>query len=67
MRYERIALRNARRRMLEFLKTKHVLNTMFNLEYILADLSFERNLEEQLKDEQKHRRAAMKKLSKHSG
>ena len=47
-------------------KTKHVLNTMFILEYSLADLSFERNLEEQLKNEQKHRLATMKKLSKHS-
>ena len=37
--------------MLEVLKTKHVLSTMFNFEYSLADLSFKRNLEEQLKNE----------------
>ena len=35
--------------MLELLKTKHVLNTMFILEYSLADHNFKRNLEEQLK------------------
>ena len=43
---ERIALRNARRRILELLKTKHVLNTMFILENSLADHNFEKNLEE---------------------
>ena len=37
--------------MLELLKTKHVLSTMFILEYSWADLNFERNLEEELKDE----------------
>ena len=30
---------------------KHVLNTMFIFEYRLADYNFERNLEEQLKNE----------------
>ena len=49
--YEIIAFRNARLRMLEFLKTKHVLSTMFILEYSLPDLNFERNVEEQLKNE----------------
>ena len=39
---ERIALWNARRRILELHKTKHVLSTMFIFEYSLADLSFER-------------------------
>ena len=48
---ERIALWNARWRILERLKTKHVLGTMFILEYILADHNYERNLEEQLKNE----------------
>ena len=51
MRYERIAFRNARLRMLELLKTRHVFNTMFIFEYSLADLNSERNLEEQLKNE----------------
>ena len=48
---ERIPLWNARRRIFELLRTKHVLNTMFILEYSLVDLSFERILEEQLKNE----------------
>ena len=51
MRYERIALQSARWRMLGLHKTRHVLNTMFILEYSLADLNSERNLEEQLKNE----------------
>ena len=36
--------------MLELLKIRHVLNTMFILEYSLTDHNFERNLEEQLKN-----------------
>ena len=48
---ERVALRNGRRRILELLKTEHVLNTKFILEYSLAGHNFERNLEEQLKNE----------------
>ena len=32
-------------------KQKHVLSTMFILEYSLTDLDSERNLEEQLKNE----------------
>ena len=51
MRYERIVLRNARWKMLELLKTRHVLNIMFILEYSLTDLDSKRNLEEQLKNE----------------
>ena len=51
MRYERIALRNARRRILELLRTKHVLSTMFILEYSLADHNSERDLEKQMKNE----------------
>ena len=39
--------------MLELLKTTHVLSTMFILEYSLADLNSERNLEEQWKNEKK--------------
>ena len=37
--------------MLGLHKTKHVLNTMFILDYSLTDLNFEKNLEEQLKNE----------------
>ena len=48
---ERIALWNARWRILELLKTRHVFSTMFNFEYSLADHHLERNLEEQLKNE----------------
>ena len=48
---ERIALRNARWRMLELLKIEHVLNTMFILEYRLADHNFEKKLEEQLEND----------------
>ena len=48
--YERIALRNARRRVLELLKTRHVLNNMFILEYSLTDLNFERNLGEKTEE-----------------
>ena len=64
---ERIALPNARWRMFELLKTTHVLNTMFILEYNLVDLSFERNLEEQLKNERKPWRTTMLSLHENSG
>ena len=56
---ERIALWNARRRILELLKTKHVLSTMFILEYSLTDLNSEKNLEEQLKNEKNPWRTTM--------
>ena len=56
---ERIALRSARWRMLELLKTKHVLSTMFNFEYSLEDHNFERNLEKQLKNERNPWRTTM--------
>ena len=59
---ERIALRNARWRMLELLKTKHVLSTMFIFEYSLADLNFEKNLEEQFENERKPWRTTMLSL-----
>ena len=48
---EGIALRNARRRILERLKTKHVLSTMFTFEYSLAGHYFKRNLNEQFENE----------------
>ena len=38
-------------KVLELLKTRHVLNTMFILEYILADQNFEGNFDEQLKND----------------
>ena len=56
---ETIALWNARWRLLELLKTKHVLNIMFILEYSLAGHNFERNLEEQLKNEKNPWRTTM--------
>ena len=56
---ERIALWNARRRMLELLKTKNVLSTMFILECSLAGHNFERNLEYQLKNERNPWRTIM--------
>ena len=64
---ERIALRNARWRMLELVKTTHVLSTMFILEYSLTDHNFERNLEEQLKNEKNPWRTTMWTSMKNSG
>ena len=56
---ERIALRNARWRILELPKTKHVLSTMFTFEYSFTGHNFERNLEEQLKNEKNPWRSTM--------
>ena len=48
--------------MLEILKTKHVLNTMFIFEYSLADLNFEENLEGHFENERNRSKTTMKNL-----
>ena len=63
----RIALQNARRRILELLRKNMCWAPCLFLEYSLADLNFKRKLKEQMKNEKNPWRTTMLSLRENSG